>query len=478
MADFAGKRLRVFPRTIQGLALTFAGLVVFVTTLLGVAAFAVVHHEIDRQIEQRIKEEAAALLEYEADHGFDALVTLITLRERRARIGAFGYLSGADGGQSRTIGYIVTDSSGKRVAGSLQAKMPPLGWSECLAIRRLDGTDSDARALNSALLEGGHLVVAGDRETVYKTDTLLIRLVAAAFGVIVLLGGLMVLIFGRIIRQRLNAMETSAQAIIAGDLSRRMPIEGGGVELDRVALLLNTLLDHIGTLAENVKAVSDGMAHDLRTPLSRLRARLEQSLLLSQDAGQRALLEHALRESDHLLDLFGSMLAIAEIDRRKIRVRFQNWDLGQAVTEIVDAHRPALEDAGMTLTVKAAEVVIHGERMLIQRLVSNLLDNILCHAKSATRVAVSVSQDADAAIIRIADDGAGIPEPDRERVFDRLVRLDPARSDPGHGLGLSMVRAIAAAHDGTVRLVDVPQGTMIELRLPLGQPALNLPSAG
>lgn len=425
----------------------------------------VVHKEIERQIDQRIDIETDALLDYERDHGFEALVHVVANRDRRAAPGSIGYLAGADDSASRTMGYILTDRTGRRRAGSLRARMPPPGWTEFMHFVRPDGSRSEAQVLNSPLASGGRLVVAGDRAMLHRMDALLFKLFGIALGVLVLWGALMVILFGRVVRRRLAAIERSATAIIAGDITRRIPLDGSGVELDRLALLLNRMLDRIGQLIENLRAVTNGLAHDLRTPLSRLHATLEQAASRAGDATQRALLETAMDESDALLDLFAGLLAVAEIDGRTLRNRFVAVDLSATAAEIAEAYGPAFEDAGMALVLDVRPVMVSGDRTLLHRLVANLLDNVLRHAASATRVALTVTQRDGKAMLRVTDDGPGIPASEHERVFERFVRLDTTRATPGHGLGLSLVAAIASAHEGSVTIQPSTAGLAVELEL-------------
>lgn len=467
MAEQArARRWRILPRTIRGLGIVFALASAAVTIALGMVTFVAVHREMERQIDQRIDAETDALLDYEQDHGLEAVISVVEQRDRRARPGAIGYLAGVDEQIGRTVGYIVTDATGRRRAGSLRAAMPPPGWSEFVHFVRADGSKGVAQALNSPLRSGGRLVVAGDRAALRLMDRRLLRFFAIAFGVLLLLGGVMVLLFGQIIRRRLAAIEASAQSIIAGDMSQRIPVDGSGVELDRLSILLNRMLEKIGALVENLKLVSNGLAHDLRTPLSRLRVKLERAMALSGDPEQQALLEAAIGESEEILELFSSLLAIAEIDGQHVRSRFVAVDLTGAAVEIAEAHRPAFEDAGIALLLDMAPAWVLGDRSLLQQMIANLLDNALLHASSATGVELEVAARDGKALVRVSDDGPGIPASERERVFERLVRLDDSRATPGHGLGLSMVAAIAAVHGGRAEVEPSRRGTTIIFEMP------------
>jgi signal transduction histidine kinase len=294
-------------------------------------------------------------------------------------------------------------------------------------------------------------------------DATLLRLFVSAFGLLLVTGVLVIFGFGRVVQRRLRAFEGSARAIIAGDIDQRVAVDGSGGEFDQLARVLNQMLDRISLLVASLRDVSTALAHDLRTPLSRVRAQLEQAEALATEPPQRVLLENTLAETDDLLALFASLLAIAELDSQNIRRRFVRLDLGDAVAEIAEAHRPTIEDAGLSLEVHAISAPIRGDRALLQRLVGNLLDNALVHAPPGTRIRVTVERQMQHVILWVADDGPGIPVEHHARVFERLVRLDTARSRPGHGLGLSMVAAIVSAHSGRIGIGAAQQGLSLEM---------------
>lgn len=469
-AESTLRQSRILPRTIRGLAISFAALSAGVTIILGMATLYAVHHELEKQIDQRIYTESEALRQYERDRGFAELANFVMQREHRAMPGSVGYLAGVDDRAGRSIGYILLDADGHRRAGAPNAQIPAPGWSEFLPITRSDGSTGDAQALNSKLESGGRLIVIGDRAMLHRMDRLLLQFFATAFGVALFVGGIITLFFGRIVRQRLAAIEASAQAIIDGDLSQRLARDGSGIELDRLASLLNTMLDRIGALVGNLRSVSNALAHDLRTPLSRLRAKLEKASAMTTDPAQRDLLDEAVEEGDDLLNLFSGMLAIAEIEGHTLRARFVPVDLALAAEEIAEAHRPALEDGGIRLVIRTDPAQVSGDRMLLQRLVGNLLDNALHHAAGANEVVLAVRTRGAVVVVSVTDDGCGIPENDMQRVFDPLVRLDPSRTKAGHGLGLSIVAAIASAHGGTLSTVRSAKGG---LRVELGLPAMR-----
>ncbi|MCA0210654.1 MAG: HAMP domain-containing histidine kinase [Proteobacteria bacterium] len=450
------------PRSIRGIAIAVAVGAGLVTALLGLATYGVVHHEIERQIDHRIEVETQALLEQNRAHGFEALVRTVNARDGVAF--DIGYLSSIDGGD-RSMGYILTDASGRRRAGSLEADIPPSGWSEFLQFRKPDGSQGIAQVMNSAVPGGGRLIVAADRAIVDQMDLTILKLFLLNFGLIMLVVGLVAFGFGRIIQRRLAAIRTSAEAIMADDLTRRMPVESGRGELDLLAIALNAMLDRISRLVENLRHISVGIAHDLRTPVNRLRQRLEEAHRCADPQTQK-FLDAATAESDELLELLTGLLAISEVNRDAVRKRFAALDVADVVREMVATYQPSLEDRGIALTADCDGAPVMGEKRLLQRALANLLDNLDVHTPAGTQAHMSVKTDGDNVIIRLTDDGPGIPAADRQRVFEPMARLDHSRSMPGHGLGLSMVAAIVSAHQGIVEIAPSTNGLTVRIQLP------------
>ncbi len=465
-------KLRYFPRTIRGLVLAMALVSGVVTVLLAMAMILVVHWELERQLDQRIEVETHALLDFHALHGFDALAQVVALRDRRSGTGDMGYLAGVDEA-GRSTAYILVDPQGKRRAGAFSADIPPPGWSEFVRFRRPGGGTGVAQAMNTALPGGGRLIVAADRSIIDQMHWKMLRLFIAGYGALLILGMAVTIGFGRAVRRRLTGIEASAEAIMAGDLSRRMPLDGSGGEFDRLSLVLNRMLDRMGALLDNLRQVSGDIAHDLRTPLQRVRNRLEDTARAVSGTPVHTRIDATIAEMDALLDLFSSLLAISEIEGQSIRARFTSLNLYQVIDEIVDIYQPTVEDQGRTLKLTGEPVTVRGDGKLLQRVIANLLDNALLHAPGSTFIHIAIARDGEQAIVLVHDDGPGIPEADRERVFRRLTRLDASRSTPGHGLGLNLVAAIVAAHGGSVTIDPAPAGLAIRIVLPLDPASLK-----
>ncbi|MFT4251223.1 MAG: ATP-binding protein [Caulobacter sp.] len=427
--------------------------------------FSMVHHEIERQLDHRIELETQSLLATYERAGFDVLVGAVKDRDRRPARGTLGYLAGRSEVGSR-MGYMVFDASGKRRAGDFQAETPPPGWSEFVRFRRPDGGKGVAQAMNVALSGGGRLVVAADRADLIDIDRALLRVFLISAGLVAAVGVLATFAFGGVVQRRLNAIQGAAEGIMAGDMRRRMPVDGSGGEFDQLAVVLNRMLDRIEDLMSNLRQVSGDIAHDIRTPLTRLRARLEAIEEGIEDGEGRSRVEGALTEVDDLHELLSGLLALAEIEGRSVRDRFGKVDLAGLVRELADAYGPALERAGMSLELELGGATLRGDRPLLLQALSNLMDNSLFHAGPGSRITISARPTEGGARLLFADDGRGVPAEDRHRIFKRFVRLDPSRTTPGHGLGLAMVAAIVSAHGGDIAVKPSDRGLAFEIMLP------------
>ncbi len=314
-----------------------------------------------------------------------------------------------------------------------------------------DGKRRIAQSLTTRLPSGHRLLVAADRAVIDEMDATLLRLFAGAFGAMLLLGIAAAWIVAAVTRARLARIDRTALAIIDGDLARRVPVTGSGDEFDGVAATLNRMLDRIGGLMDNLRQVSSDVAHDLRTPLTRLHNRLDEALASDDRAVQREAIEAAAREARDLLEVFAALLRIAEVEGMSARAHFTDVALSALVSDLAEVYRPAMEASGHLLaTAISPGITIHGDRRLLQRLLSNLLDNAIAHTPAGTKVTVALEQIGASVRLSVADDGPGVSPEAAATLFQRFTRADSSRSTSGHGLGLAMVSAIVAAHGGSV----------------------------
>lgn len=450
------------PRSIRGIAFAIGLGAALVTALLGLATYAVVHQEIERQIDHRIEVETESLLAQYKAYGFEGLVKAVQTRETSAA-GDIGYMSAIDLGD-RSMGYILTDAQGRRRAGHLKAPMPKPGWSEFLHFERPDGSKGIAQVMNSPVPGGGRLIVAADRAIVDAMDYKLFKLFLVEFGVIMAIIAFASYNFGRLIHHRLAGIRRTAEEIMDGNLSHRMPVESGRGELDRLASSLNAMLDRIAALVENLRHTNVGIAHDIRTPVARMRQRLEVAQN-SADPKMSKLLGEAISESDDVLELLTSLLAISELNSKTVRKRFKALKLDEVLSEMAASYQPSLEEKGIALSTSLEPVQVMGDKRLLQQMLANLFDNLALHTPAGTQAMLKIWKKKDRAMIRLSDTGPGILEQDAQKVFEPMVRLDRSRSTSGYGIGLSMVSAIASVHDGTAQIIPSEAGLIIEIQI-------------
>ena len=334
------------------------------TLLLGIAIYYAAHAAFAREMDAGIQQATSGLMPDYRDDGIDGLKEAMAQREGR----------GTD-----SLEYALFQPDGRRVAGSLDTPMPETGWRMISFLDPVEGPDP-ARALITRLPDSYRLVVAADLEPLEQIDRTILGLFGIAFAVLLLIGLVGALVFGGYLRRRLARIEDTANGIIAGDLSRRMTIGPRRDEFDRVASSLNIMLDRIASLIANLRQVTSDLAHDLRTPLARLRNQLETLQGQVQSGQQRESVDEAVERADEVLHLFDAILRISELDEGSLRRRFAPVDLCKLVRELGETHAPLAEDAGKTLDVQAeGECLVEGDRELIAQALINLIENALRH---------------------------------------------------------------------------------------------------
>jgi signal transduction histidine kinase len=276
-------------------------------------------------------------------------------------------------------------------------------------------------------------------------------------------------------------MTGTTQRIMAGDLSGRLPVGRSGDELDRLAGNLNAMLERIEALMIGLKEVSDNIAHDLKTPLTRLRNRAEEALATSgKEAEYRAALERTIEESDGLIRTFNALLMIARAESGQARDNMDDFDAADVANGIHELYEPLAEDDGMTLHVKTSAAPLHGNRELISQALANLVENAIKYGRppaaaqplgadavaSPREILIEARRDGDKVLLSVSDHGPGIPEADRGHAVERFVRLEASRTLPGSGLGLSLASAVATLHGGGLTLGDAHPGLRATLELP------------
>jgi signal transduction histidine kinase len=469
--------VKLFRATAFKLALAILGLsAIGAGLVLGVVAWQVVTL-VDDETRQTIEAEAKGLSEQYQVGGVRRLGAIIEARSR----------------QPGSSLYLLTDGAGEPLAGNV-AQLPPGVLDRAGVVdtpyETTDESSPGRRALARIfVLPGGfHLLVGHDLGDRARIGAVMVRAMAISLIFFAALAALGALFVARRVLRRIDAMNVSARAIMAGDLTRRLPVSGSDDELDRLARGLNEMLARIGDLMAGMREVSDNIAHDLRTPLTRLRNHAEEALRGDADpAAARAALERTIEESDGLIKIFNALLLIARAEAGAESAGMSAFDVGETVASVAELYEPLAEENGAALKVEAARgLTIVGNRELIGQAVANLIDNAVKYGAREgnetepgrrSEIAVTARRNGEAVAIEVADHGPGIPAAERARAIHRFVRLEGARSRPGYGLGLSLAAAVARMHGGAVRLEDNAPGLKVAVTLPAAAPALPSPAA-
>jgi signal transduction histidine kinase len=416
----------------------------------------------ERQTEETIRAEVSGLADQYDQRGMDGVAEVIANRVSR---------------QDGTL-YLLVDPAGKRLAGNLEAMPQPAPgdnvWIDFpITIGKGDGQASHTAHAYAIDLVGDHeLLVGRDVEELRAFRALIQNTFLWAIGPVFLLGLAGGLLTSRNFLRRVDAITETSRSIMAGNLSQRMPVAGSGDELDRLSLSLNEMLGQIEKLMLGMKEVTSNVAHDLRTPLTRLRARAEAALRGESVEEQRQALQQTLTESDRLLQTFNSLLSIARADAGQVREDLETVDLSEIMQDMAELYEPIIEEAGGKISFAAdSSILVQADRQLLLQVISNLLDNAIKYGADAATNVVSVTISAHKqgafAVVAVADAGPGIPADQREHVLQRFVRLDESRSKPGNGLGLSLVLSAVKLHGGTLKLDDANPGLKVIITLPL-----------
>jgi len=385
--------------------------------------------------------------------------------------------------------YLVTTFNGQALAGNVTALAPGIldnpGWTETV-YHRIDEGETSEHAAHEALvrvfqLPGGFRLLVGrdldERERLYRIVLSAGRWSVAIVVVLGLLGGFLVT---RRVLRRVDAMTETTRTIMTGDLSGRLPVAGTGDELDRLAGNLNAMLERIEALMHGLKEVSDNIAHDLKTPLTRLRNRSEEALRTAKsEAEYRAALESTIEESEGLIRTFNALLMIARAESGQARDGMSEFDASEIANDVGELYEPLAEEKGIALKVEAqTPAKVRGNRELVSQALANLVDNAIKYAQPAgtgangaiPEIVVRAFNEDDRIMLTVADSGPGIPAADRSRAIERFVRLEQSRCQPGSGLGLSLASAVARLHGGELSLQDNNPGLKSVIALPRGGP--------
>ena len=467
--------------TVFRLAAVYAALFAVAVAGIFVAMFFATRVQLRAQIDAGLSGEADALaLVYQA-RGLAGLERAVASRvEAAAKLGTQGGVE--DSGQRF---YLLVSPRGRILRGNLGQVPAAVKARETVAEFHLP---PDAQVIDRAgdpvhvvrahivkLRHGYHLLVGQAMNETQELERNLLLSLLAGLGSTLLIAAVGGLWMGRSVLRRIDSISRTAGEIMAGDLGRRVPLGPRDDEFAALSRRLNAMLDRIESLMTGMREVSDNVAHDLRTPLTRLRGRLEVTLLEARDPAQyREAMEQAIADADGLLRTFTALLTMAQLQSGARRMADAEVDLAEVCRDVAELYEALAEHNAVLFDLSTdLEIAVRGDRELIAQAVSNVLDNALKYTPSGGAVSLSVFRDRDAVVVAVRDTGPGIPEEYRDRVFERFSRLDAARSRPGNGLGLTMVRAVMVAHGGDVVLADAGPGLEVRLSFPAPSPAGN-----
>ena len=414
---------------------------------------------LDEQLSLSVERETQVLVDLYRERGLDSVVRAIQLRVVELR-------------PPRRY-YLLQDADGQRIAGNFPQMKPAEGEmvlpvSFLYPDRRAKAGDPAGAypivAQGRRLEKGEFLLVGENRYWAVKAQEAILRALAWGIAITVLLAAGGGAALGAGFLRRIEEINRTTRSIMDGDLSKRVPTRGGDDEMDHLAINLNAMLDRIQGLMESLKRVSDDIAHDLRTPLSRLRHRLEAAREKAGSDGE-PVIEQSIADLDAILETFAALLRIAQIESGARRAAFSEVSLAQIVSNVAETYAPVAEDSGQRLKTVVEQVsLIHGDRELLTQMVANLIENSIRHCPAGVDITVAVGQDAGAQLLCIADTGPGIPAAEREKAFRRFYRLEASRTTPGSGLGLALVKAVADLHGASVELSDNRPGLRVTVR--------------
>lgn len=411
-----------------------------------------------QQADATIEAEIAGLAELYRGSGLGGLTNTISARISR-KPGGFSLYLLVDDDFQPVLGNINRWPAATAAQnGWLNFQLEAEGWSE--------GELHRARARAFQLHGGFHLLVGRDLHELQKTERLIIRTLGWGLAITLIFGLVGGSMMARGVVRRIEAINQTSRKIMSGDLTRRIPRDRSGDDFDELTANLNKMLDRIASLMDEVRRISDNIAHDLKTPLSRLRNSLEQ--LYTAQAGEsenkRILIEQSIAEADGLLATFSALLRIARIESGERRAAFVEIDLRQLLTDVVDFYAPLAEEKRVSLELTANPTArIDGDRDLLFQAFANLLDNAIKYTPPQGGITVDLSEQDGHPRVTVTDSGPGIPEAEHEHVFQRFYRLEDSRAQPGNGLGLTLVDVVARLHGTKITLEDNAPGLRVTL---------------
>lgn len=447
---------RVLRTTSFRLATTYVAVFALSAIALGLTVFWAARSALKQQMALRIQAETTFLREEFGAGGMERLVSAVRTRGRG----------------TTALDYLVQSAEGTRLAGEIPSiKGSSPGWHtvEVADATEDGGHPEQVLALVSDLGGGQLLVVGDDLSRIDEIEEAIVTAFGWTVGLAALLGIAGGIFLSHAFLRRVDAITGTAEGIIGGDLTRRVPLRGSGDDLDRLSVTLNHMLDRIASLMTSLRQVSSDVAHDLRTPLTRLYQRLDDAHARATTvADYRLAVEAALRDAEQLLNIFAALLRIAQIEGSAPARSFSKVDLGGVVEAIADAYGPDATAEGRTIATRSeAGCVIDGDRELLTQAIANLVENALSHTPSGTQIDLALRRRNNGHIhFSISDNGPGVDDADLPRLTQRFYRGERSRTTPGNGLGLSLVAAVAELHGAELKFRNLRPGFAVRLVFP------------
>jgi signal transduction histidine kinase len=433
--------------------------------VLGAVVYYVVEQNVSSRIDERIDKETTILKSGFRSNGLTWLINEV--QQRTFEAGSFDYR--------------LESGSGQTLAGNLPSVKTKdnerfEGWSQLTFTdfsHKGDESLLSERILVSKLEDNTVLVVGNDVNAIRESQRAIVTAFAWGLAITVFLGAAGGLILSSTFLKRIDAMTQTAQEIIGGNLSRRVPETLENDDLGRLAKTLNQMLDRIESLIAANRHMSSDIAHDLRSPLGRVLRKLETAKIRAVNAADyQSAIDASVEDINGLLRTFNALLRISQIESGARKAGFKNLDLSTIAMGVAEAFQPAAVDEGKVLTAHLEHgLPCLGDKELLTQLVANLVDNAIRHTPVGAKIEITSHADGQRGQLVVADDGPGVPDAHQKRIFERFYRVDTARRTPGDGLGLSLVLAIAELHDGLVCAVDNQPGLKVVLDFALQREA-------
>ena len=439
------------------LTLFYVALFVASVASLFVAVFLITTEELHHQASQEVRREIRDLMDDYNAGGFAELAAVVSRR--------------VQGGTTLQLSYGLVDASGRRVVGSLTQVDGKVGWMEekvaVLTSPHVPARNRIVSLYAQALQTGGYVLVGFDNNRIREAQEAIATAFALASGAALLLavGGGLFISF-RFLR-RIEQISKTTEAIVAGDLECRALVRGTGDEIDHLAIGMNTMLDRIQGLMESMEQVSSDIAHDLRTPLSRLRQRLERAQATAKTTKEYfEAVEQAIADTNSIIQTFSALLSIAQIEAGASRRDPASVDLSELCASIAATYAAVVEGNGqMLVTSIDPSMAVEGDRNLLTQMIANLIENAIRHSPTSAQISIRLGANGSTALLTVADTGPGIPEHERSKVLQRFYRLERSRTTPGNGLGLALVKAVCDFHQATLDLGDNAPGLSVSIAL-------------